>query len=72
MIGKKFRTTVAVAEVIPKKPLTPGELCALVSVSKRFLQYEVSAGRLKRTVLGTHVVRFLPRDIAIWLEGKAK
>jgi hypothetical protein len=70
MIGKKFRTTVAVAEVIPKRPVTPGELCELVSCSKRFLQYEVSAGRLKKTVLGTHVVRFLPRDIASWLEGK--
>ena len=53
------------------KPLTVPQLAEWLQVSRRYLNYEMESGRLRRTVFGTHLVRLLPDDINAWLNDKA-
>lgn len=51
------------------RPLSKKELADWLQCSERFLELEVSAGRLKKITIGVNRVRFLPRDINAWLEA---
>ena len=51
------------------RPLSKKELAEWLNCSERFLETEVAAGRLKKILLGTNRVRFLPRHVNEWLEG---
>ena len=54
------------------KPLTVPELAEWLSVSRRYLNYEMASGNLRRIVFGKHVVRLMPADINSWLNSKAE
>jgi excisionase family DNA binding protein len=51
------------------RPLSKKELADWLQCSERFLELEVSAGRLRKVTLGVNRVRFLPRDVNQWLEA---
>jgi excisionase family DNA binding protein len=50
------------------RPYSKTELAEFLNCSERFLEREVAAGRLRKIILGGSKVRFLPRDINVWLE----
>jgi hypothetical protein len=52
-------------------PWTKKELSDWCNCTKRFLELEVAAGRLRAVKLGTRAVRFLPRDIERWINSQA-
>jgi excisionase family DNA binding protein len=53
------------------RPLTKKELAEFLVCSERFIETEVVAGRLRKIILGTNRVRFLPKDVNAWLEKGA-
>jgi excisionase family DNA binding protein len=52
-----------------QRPFTKRTLAAWLGTSERFIEKEVAAGRLRKTVLGTHRVRFLVQHVNEWLEA---
>jgi excisionase family DNA binding protein len=54
-----------------QKPFTKKQLALWLGCSERFIEKEVAAGRLRRIILGTHRVRFLPQHVNEWLEAHA-
>jgi excisionase family DNA binding protein len=53
---------------LPKKPLTPKELASWLGVSRRFLEGQVRNGNLRARRISLRAVRFLPSDVAAWLQ----
>ena len=53
----------------PSKPLSKTELSLWLNVTTRFLECEVRDGRLRAIKLGKRAVRFLPSDIAKWMNA---
>jgi hypothetical protein len=50
-----------------QRPLTANELAEWFGCTRRFLELEVNAGRLRKTTFGRNRIRFLPSDIRAWL-----
>ena len=53
---------------LPKKPLTPKELAIWLGVSRRFIEGQVRNGHLRARKISLRAVRFLPSDVAAWLQ----
>jgi hypothetical protein len=72
--SKKERALSQLAEkphlAIPR-PMCKTELAAFLDVSERFLEKEVSLGRLRAIKLSTRALRFMPKDVEFWLNSKA-
>jgi hypothetical protein len=67
----KQRTTPLTSSHMDDPPWTKKELSDWCNCTKRFLELEVAAGRLRAVKLGTRAVRFLPRDIERWINSQA-
>jgi excisionase family DNA binding protein len=52
---------------VPSKPQSPDELAQWFGCSRRFIEGEVAAGRLRARKISPRLVRFMPSDIAAWL-----
>jgi hypothetical protein len=50
------------------KPRTKTELCEWIGCCPRFLESEISAGRLRVRRLSARLVRIMPSDIQAWLD----
>jgi hypothetical protein len=55
----------------PPRPLSPEELAEWLGCTRRFLEYEVVKGNLKVRRITKRLTRFLPGDVARWLERGA-
>jgi excisionase family DNA binding protein len=53
------------------KPFSKKQLAQWLGCSERFIETEVNSGRLRRVLLGTNRVRFLPKHVNEWLEASA-
>ena len=53
------------------RPMSKTELAAFLDVSERFLEKEVSQGRLRAIKLSNRALRFMPKDVESWLNSKA-
>jgi hypothetical protein len=50
------------------KPRTKTELCEWIGCCPRFLESEISSGRLRVRRLSARLVRIMPSDIQAWLD----
>jgi hypothetical protein len=55
----------------PDGPLSPEGLATWLRVSRRFLEVEVEKGKLRARRISPRLIRFLPGDVAQWLEAAA-
>jgi excisionase family DNA binding protein len=53
----------------PPRPLTKVELAQWLGTTPRFLETEVRRGALRACRLGKRSVRFLPSDVAAWMNA---
>jgi hypothetical protein len=53
------------------KPRTKTELCEWLGCCPRFLESEISSGRLRVRKLSVRLVRIMPNDIQAWLDQAA-
>jgi excisionase family DNA binding protein len=56
---------------LPARPLSTEGLSDWLDCTSRFLEKEVASGRLRAVKLGRRSVRFLPSDVARWLNARA-
>ena len=69
MLKKKF-APIPVAVPVEDRPFTKEQLAEWVGVTPRFIEMEVKRGALRAVILGKRTVRFLPRDINLWLNTR--
>jgi excisionase family DNA binding protein len=53
-----------------RQPFTYRQLMQWLSCSRRFVEYEVKEGRLRKIVIGNRLIRFLPDDVDAWLKRR--
>jgi hypothetical protein len=53
----------------PPRPLSKRELADWAGTTERFLEKEVGRGALRACRLGRRSVRFLPSDVAAWMNS---
>jgi excisionase family DNA binding protein len=55
----------------PAKPMTVAGLAEWINVSRRFLEGEINAGRLRARKISKRCVRIMPSDVKSWLDQAA-
>ena len=58
-------------EVLPRRAFTLGEVSQAVKVSRRFLEGEINAGRLRAMKFGTRCTRVRSEDLEQWMQAGA-
>jgi excisionase family DNA binding protein len=54
---------------IQDQPLTKRELARFLGISERFVELEVSRGRLQAVKLSDRLLRFRPIDVERWMKS---
>jgi hypothetical protein len=52
---------------VPDRPMSIDQLAEWLGVSRRFVNYQMARGYLRRVAFTRHVVRVLPEDVAEWI-----
>jgi excisionase family DNA binding protein len=67
-VSEKLSQIAGISQDIPSGPQSPQELADFLGMSRRFIETEVSRGRLRARKLSNRAVRFFRSDIVEWLE----
>jgi hypothetical protein len=70
MIRKKFELLRPDPNAPAGRPFTKEQLAEWVGTTPRFIETEVKRGALRAVIIGKRTVRFLPRDVDLWLNTR--
>ena len=69
--SRESLTEAATVAMATGRPLTKDELGAYCRCTARFLENEITRGRLRAIRVSPRLVRFRPRDVEAWMEASA-